>query len=106
MKDRRQRQLFPTPRGETLAFEVAVLQSKRFAAVFARLPEGARPQAIAFLLAMVDSGGRDKVAAMTVPAPPPRAGARATPVSQTSQRRLPLGVAGPQGRRLMMRRIF
>jgi len=65
MKDRRQRQLFPTPRGTALAFDVAVLQSKRFAAVFAALPEGARAQAIGFLLAMVDADGRDKVAAMT-----------------------------------------
>jgi DNA-binding MarR family transcriptional regulator len=69
MKDRRQRQLYPTPRGKTLAFEVAGLQSKRFAAVFAKLPEGARPQAIAFLLAMVDSSGRDKIAAMTGASP-------------------------------------
>lgn len=64
-KDRRQRQLFPTPRGKTLALEVANLQSKRFAAVFARLPEGARSQAIAFLLAMIDASSQDKVAAMT-----------------------------------------
>jgi DNA-binding MarR family transcriptional regulator len=65
MRDRRHRQLFPTPRGNALAFDVAVLQSKRFATVFAGLPEGARSQAIAFLLAMVDAEGRDKVAAMT-----------------------------------------
>ena len=65
VKDRRQRQLYPTPRGKALAFEVADLQSKRFTTVFAKLPEGARPQAIAFLLAMVDASGRDKIAAMT-----------------------------------------
>jgi DNA-binding MarR family transcriptional regulator len=65
MRDRRHRQLFPTPRGKALAFDVAALQSKRFAAVFASLPEGARAQAITFLLAMVDAEGRDKVAAMT-----------------------------------------
>ncbi len=65
MKDRRQRLLFPTGRGQALALEVARLQSRRFARVFAGLPEDARPQAIAFLLAMVDASGRDKVVAMT-----------------------------------------
>src|ERR1700732_4699111 len=49
MKDRRQRQLFPTPRGKALAFDVAMLQSKRFATVFAELPDGGRAHAIAFL---------------------------------------------------------
>jgi DNA-binding MarR family transcriptional regulator len=65
MKDRRQRQLFPTARGRALALDVAILQSRRFARVFGELPEGARAQAIDFLLAMIDAGGRDKVAAMT-----------------------------------------
>ena len=65
MKDRRQRQLFPTARGQALAVDVALLQSRRFARVFGELPEGARARAIDFLLAMVDAGGRDKVAAMT-----------------------------------------
>jgi DNA-binding MarR family transcriptional regulator len=64
-RDRRHRQLFPTPRGKALALDVAVLQSKRFASVFAGLPEGAQSQAIAFLLAMVDESGRDKIASMT-----------------------------------------
>jgi DNA-binding MarR family transcriptional regulator len=65
MKDRRQRQLFPTARGEALALDVALLQSKRLARVFGELPEGARAQAAGFLFAMAGSGGRDKVAAMT-----------------------------------------
>ncbi|MGI8567897.1 MAG: MarR family winged helix-turn-helix transcriptional regulator [Methylocella sp.] len=65
MKDRRQRQLFPTARGEALALDVALQQSRRFALVFGERPEGARAQAIDFLLAMVDAGGRDKVAAMS-----------------------------------------
>jgi DNA-binding MarR family transcriptional regulator len=64
-KDRRQRQLFPTARGEALALEVALLQSRRFARVFGELPEGARAGAIDFLLAMVDADGRAKAAAMT-----------------------------------------
>jgi DNA-binding MarR family transcriptional regulator len=68
-RDRRHRQLFPTPRGTTLALDVAVMQSKRFATVFAALPEGARANAIAFLLAMVDDDGREKIAAMTGTSP-------------------------------------
>jgi DNA-binding MarR family transcriptional regulator len=64
MKDRRQRQLFPTARGQAVALDVARLQSKRFARVFGELPEGGSARAIDFLLAMVDAGGRDKIAAM------------------------------------------
>ncbi|MGH6834789.1 MAG: MarR family winged helix-turn-helix transcriptional regulator [Methylocella sp.] len=65
MKDRRQRQLFPTARGEALALDAALLQSRRFARVFEERPQGARAQAIDFLLAMVDASGRTKIAAMT-----------------------------------------
>ncbi len=65
LKDRRQRQLFPTARGQALALEVALLQSRRFARVFGERPAGMRAQVIDFLLAMVDAGGRDEVAAMT-----------------------------------------
>jgi DNA-binding MarR family transcriptional regulator len=65
MKDRRQRQLYPTARGRALALDVALLQSRRFSRVFAGLPNGAREQAIAFLLAIVDPAGRDKIAAIT-----------------------------------------
>ncbi|WP_156898249.1 MarR family winged helix-turn-helix transcriptional regulator [Methylocapsa acidiphila] len=64
VNDRRQRQLFPTAQGKTLALDVARLQSRRFARVFAHLRDGARADAIDFLLAMVDAGERDKVAAL------------------------------------------
>ena len=47
--------LYPTRADKALAMDVAVLQSKRFAAVFATLPEDARANAIGFLLAMVDA---------------------------------------------------
>jgi DNA-binding MarR family transcriptional regulator len=70
MKDRRQRQLVSTARGQALALDVAILQSRRFARVFGELPDGARAQAIDFLLAMVDASGRNKVAAMTSVGPP------------------------------------
>jgi DNA-binding MarR family transcriptional regulator len=64
-KDRRQRRLYPTAGGQALALDIAILQSKRFTRAFGELPEGARGQAIDFLLAMIDAGGQDKVAAMT-----------------------------------------
>lgn len=64
MRDRRTRQLYPTLRGKTLALEAAVLQSQRFARVFASLPKGARLQARAFLLSMVDPAKQDQIAAM------------------------------------------
>jgi DNA-binding MarR family transcriptional regulator len=56
MTDRRQRQLFPTARGQALALELALLQSKRFARVFGELPEGGCARAIEFLLAMAGAG--------------------------------------------------
>lgn len=64
LNDRRQRQLFPTARGKALALDVARLQSRRFARVFGQLREGARSDAIEFLLAMVDAGEREKVATL------------------------------------------
>jgi len=64
-KDRRQRHLFPTARGQALALDVAILQSRRFALVFGERPARARAQAIDFLRGMVDTGRRDKNAAMT-----------------------------------------
>ncbi|HXW72166.1 MAG TPA: MarR family transcriptional regulator [Methylocella sp.] len=65
MRDRRQRHLFPSEQGRALAADIAAMQSKRFANVFAALSESARPQAIAFLLAMVNSNEQAKIAAMT-----------------------------------------
>jgi DNA-binding MarR family transcriptional regulator len=62
--DRRQRHLHPTRRGKSLATEVALLQSTRFARVLAELHDGARGDTARFLLAMVDAGERDKVAAI------------------------------------------
>jgi DNA-binding MarR family transcriptional regulator len=64
MKDRRQRQLFLTEKGRSLALEVARLQSRRLQRVFAQLPAGARADAAEFLLAMVDADEQDKVAAL------------------------------------------
>jgi DNA-binding MarR family transcriptional regulator len=61
--DRRQRLLFPTQRGEALAFDVARLQSKRFCRVFAQLPHGARAEASEFLLALINEAEKEKVSA-------------------------------------------
>jgi DNA-binding MarR family transcriptional regulator len=60
--DRRQRLLFPTPKGRKLALDLARLQSKRFARVFETLPPGAYNQAVQFLLEMIDSKDRGVIA--------------------------------------------
>ncbi|HET6377922.1 MAG TPA: MarR family transcriptional regulator [Methylocella sp.] len=65
IEDRRQRRLYATACGHALALDVARLQSERLSRVFGMLPEGARQQAATFLLAMIDSPLRDKIAAMT-----------------------------------------
>jgi DNA-binding MarR family transcriptional regulator len=64
VSDRRQRQLYPTAKGKTLALDIAHLQSQRFRRVLGQLQEGARAQVIEFLLAMIDARERDKVAAL------------------------------------------
>jgi DNA-binding MarR family transcriptional regulator len=64
MKDRRQRLLFPTAKGQALALEIALLQSRRFRRVLSELPAGAHGDAIEFFLAMIDAPDRDKVAAL------------------------------------------
>lgn len=63
VSDRRQRLLFPTPKGRRLALELAEVQSERFARALAALPRGAREDAIAFLLATLDPVEREKAAA-------------------------------------------
>lgn len=57
--DRRQRLMYPTAKGKTLALELAQLQSRRFARALAGLPEGARGQAVSFLAAMRDPVAKD-----------------------------------------------
>jgi DNA-binding MarR family transcriptional regulator len=74
--DRRQRQLYPTKTGVNLALNVAKLQSQRFRRVFAHLQKSARPDAIAFLLAMIDPREQEKVATLVA------SGARLKPLSR------------------------
>lgn len=62
--DRRQRHLHATAEGQALAHELARLQSRRFARAMAALPPGSHENAIDFLLAMIDTNEREKVAAL------------------------------------------
>ncbi|MFO1115736.1 MAG: MarR family transcriptional regulator [Beijerinckiaceae bacterium] len=68
--DRRQRHLFATGKGRKLAQELAQLQSRRFARVLEGAPDGARRQAIDFLLAMIDPADQEKVASLVWPQQP------------------------------------
>ncbi len=61
--DRRQRLLFPSPKGAALARELASLQSARFVRVLGGLGPEARGSATQFLLAMIDEQDRASVAA-------------------------------------------
>ncbi|WBK02009.1 MarR family transcriptional regulator [Methylocystis parvus OBBP] len=59
--DRRQRLLYPTPRGARLARDLAALQSERFRRVLDELPPDARDAAAEFLFSMVDPKERERV---------------------------------------------
>lgn len=64
--DRRQRLLYPTPKGARLAHELATLQSGRFRRVLSELPPQARGAAAEFLFAMIDAKEREGVRAHLV----------------------------------------
>lgn len=59
--DRRQRLLYPTPKGEELAMSLARLQTTRIANALADLGPGAHELARGFLARMVDARERDDV---------------------------------------------
>jgi DNA-binding MarR family transcriptional regulator len=59
--DRRQRLLFVTPKGESLALRLAGLQSVRIGRALAGLGYGDHDMARRFLIAMLDPGQRDGV---------------------------------------------
>jgi len=59
--DRRQRLLFVTAKGETLALRLAALQTERISRVLAELGPGAHQEARRFLIAMLDDQGRAEV---------------------------------------------
>jgi len=60
-QDRRQRLLYVTPKGETLALKLANLQTTRINRAFAELGPGAHETARRFLTAMIDNNDREAV---------------------------------------------
>jgi DNA-binding MarR family transcriptional regulator len=66
--DRRQRLLYPTPEGRTLALELANLQTRRIARALEESGAGAGDGARRFLEAMIEPGGRPgDLAALVTP---------------------------------------
>jgi DNA-binding MarR family transcriptional regulator len=63
-RDRRQRLLYPTPKGEALAMRLAGLQTTRIAGALADLGPGAHDAASRFLAAMIDPEEREGVLAL------------------------------------------
>jgi DNA-binding MarR family transcriptional regulator len=59
--DRRQRLLYLTAKGEALARELALLQTRRFARALHECGPGARDAARRFLTAMIDPAAREEV---------------------------------------------
>ena len=59
--DRRQRLLYVTPKGETLALKLANLQTQRINRAFGELGPNAHEAARRFLTSMIDSDNRDGV---------------------------------------------
>jgi DNA-binding MarR family transcriptional regulator len=60
-QDRRQRLLFVTSKGETLALKLAGLQTQRINRAFAELGPGAHEAARRFLTAMIDADNREGI---------------------------------------------
>jgi DNA-binding MarR family transcriptional regulator len=60
-KDRRQRLLYATAKGEQLALQLANLQTSRIARALGSLRANAHQEAREFLLAMIDAKDRDRV---------------------------------------------
>jgi DNA-binding MarR family transcriptional regulator len=59
--DRRQRLLYVTPKGEQLAMKLAGLQTERIARALSEIGPNAHEAARRFLVAMIDTEGRDEV---------------------------------------------
>jgi DNA-binding MarR family transcriptional regulator len=60
-RDRRQRLLYVTPKGEALALKLAALQTERITRAFSELGPSAHDAARRFLTAMIDSDNREDV---------------------------------------------
>ena len=63
-RDRRQRRLHTTPKGGDLALRLARAQTLRLAAAMKSLGPGAKSDAAAFLLEMIDGNARERVLAL------------------------------------------
>jgi DNA-binding MarR family transcriptional regulator len=59
--DRRQRLLYVTPKGETLAMKLAGLQTRRISSALAELGAGSHDAAVRFLAALLDADNRDPI---------------------------------------------
>ncbi len=70
VNDRRRRLLHVTAAGARLALDLAHLHSERFARALAPLPPDAHPQAVRFLLGMIDEDERLRVMDLVWGAPP------------------------------------
>ena len=70
--DRRQRLLYATAKGETLAMKLAGLQTERISRALSQLGPSAHDDARRFLIAMIDAGGRDDVLQLIARADPMR----------------------------------
>jgi DNA-binding MarR family transcriptional regulator len=64
VSDRRQRLLYPTPKGRRLTMDLSDLQSRRFERALGELPDGARVKAVDFLFAMIEPSQRERVASL------------------------------------------
>ena len=71
-QDRRQRLLYVTQKGETLALKLAGLQTQRINRAFAELGPNAHDAARRFLTAMIDGNDRDGVLRLIARAGKPR----------------------------------
>jgi DNA-binding MarR family transcriptional regulator len=60
-RDRRQRLLFVTPKGEALAMQLARLQTARIVRALDEMGPGARDKACGFLAAMIDPSNRAQI---------------------------------------------
>ena len=63
--DRRHRELYATAKGEDLALQLSLAQTRRFERVLDRVGVEGRRHAIAFLLAMVDPQERERIIELT-----------------------------------------
>lgn len=97
MSDRRERRLYVTFKGESLARELMELQAARVGSALAHAGEGGEVALRSFLSAMIEPGQRASIAAETTPGGSTRAAVDRADEAAASQ--APVEVAPPQGTR-------